>query len=809
MLAPPQILLFGHPGSGKTHLLGALLRASDAQPAALGGTVADLTGHLEPVRAAVYADGNLKAAGTEVNTFRVQYRTPEPTDFVLIDCDGRASTALLKAADALEARRVTGTVARAVLGSDLLVLVIDATLNDDDRAERFEDFLFFLEQVHGRRLRDREVGGLPVFVVLTRCDLLAKPGDTTATWEAEVRWHLAKVRRQFEEFVDDQLPFEGHGSSSLPFGSVDVEDYATAVRRPPLADAPKPEAEPFGVAELFHDAFRAAAAHRTRARASDTRLRHTVWAVAAGVLALLAGAVAVTVFAPATADPQLPERVKLYARGEPAAAVRLAEPTATRNKRLLASYRADPGFFALPADLQAFVEGRLREVDDYQAYRAKLAAQPAPSEARTLDELERVRAKLAGELALPAEYTWGDTEAARLRDKWLADAASIRGAEAAWHDWYRGLLNQATALTLTGSFAGDWRDRVNRLADAGTQPPFALGSPLPGSEALPGRDAVTYRVPFEYDRVYQARRDWEYARGRLLHLRDLADALALTPSAERRPLLIPPPGSGLDATAFPAGQLAELRTRFPRGGELYPADVSGYPEWELSGFPDPARSVLAGRVRESFASGAAAVRTLVAARLNGDDTPAGWARAAEGLSAPPFAEWGRLLHVLAKLEERAAGDPVAGLAAFLRAPEFAFDLRGAELTIPLVLRNPPLVPAGPLTVTVTPRAGGEPVVRTFAPVGEPVPRDLTTAYTFGAAPPFTYRPGDALRAELPVRSGAQAFTLTWDAGGSRTFQFDRLAREPRLGTEPATGVRLAPAAGSVVPRVPALLPEVR
>ncbi len=815
MLTPPQILLFGHPGSGKTNLLGALLRASEAQPALLGGTVADLTGHLDAIRAAVYDAGNLKSTHAEINTFRVQYRDPAPADFLLVDCDGRAATALLKNPDSLEARRVTGVVAQAVLSADLLALVVDATLTDDDLTERFEDFLFFLEQVHGRRLRDREVGGLPVFIVLARCDLLAAPGDTTLTWEAEVRRHLARVRRQFEEFVDDQLPLEGFGTSYLPFGSVDVEDYATAVRRPALADAPKPPAEPYGVAELFHDAFRAAAAHRARARSSDRRLKRTLWAVAAGVLAMLAGAVAVTVFQPATADPQLPERVRMYARGEPAAAVRLAEPTATRNKRLLASFRADPGFFALPADLQAFVEGRLREADDYRAYREKLAALPAPAEARTLEELDRVRAKLAGELALPAEYTWGDTDAAKLRDKWLADAALIRAAEAAWHDWYRGLLNQATALTLTGSFAGDWRDRANALVDDAAKLPFALAAPIAGSEAVPQPrgEAVTYRVPFEYDRVYQARRDWEYARARLLHLRDLADVLALTPTTERRPLLVPPSGSGLDANTFPAEQLADLRRRVPRGSELYPSDVSGYPEWELSGFPDPGRSVLAGRARESFANGAAAVRGLVAARLNGNDTPDGWGRVAEGLSAAPFAEWGRLLHVLARLDNRDAADPVAGLAAFLRTPEFAVDLRGAELTVPLVLRTPPLVPAGPLTLTVTPRAGGDPVVRTYPTAGEPQPRDLTTVYTFGAAAPFTYRPGDALRAELPVRSGAQAFTLAWDAGGTRTFQFDRLAREPRLlrdgAAEPATGVRLAPAAGSAVPRAPALLPEVR
>ena len=68
----------------------------------------------------------------------------------------------------------------------------------------------------------------------------------------------------------------------------------------------------------------------------------------------------------------------------------------------------------------------------------------------------------------------------------------------------------------------------------------------------------------------------------------------------------------------------------------------------------------------------------------------------------------------------------------------------------------------------------------------------------------------AMKAELPVRSGEQKFTLLWDEGATRTFQFDRLSREPKLGTaEPATGVSLVPVPGSKVPRLPMLLPEVK
>lgn len=818
--AAPRVLLFGHPQSGKTHLLGALLRAAETQPDALGAEVIDPTGRLAVVRDAVYAGAAFQPTHTEVNAFPVFLRAPgrggPVREFALYDCDGRASTAVLKHADVFEARRINGTVAKAVLRADLLALVVDAGLTDDDLAERFEDFLFFLEQVHGRRLREREVGGLPVFVVLARCDVLAKPGDTSAEWEARVRGNLRFVLKQFEDFIDEQLPLEGYGTSYLPFGSVDVEGYATAVRRPPLADDPTPPAEPFGVAEVFRDAFAAAAAHRSRALASDRRLKRTVWSVSTAVALMLAGAAAVALYQPAGADPELADRVKAYARNEPSAAARLADKNLARNKRVLAGFRNDAGFAALTPDLQGYVEGRLREAEDYQAYRAKLGATTAPADTRTLDDLERVRTHLTTELALPPEYTWGDTEAARLRDKWLADIPLIRAAEAGWNDWYRGLAAQAAALRRAPAFEGDWRDRVTGLVGQAERPPYALNGVVPGAESVPQPrgEAVTYRVPFEFDRVYQARRDWDAARARLLHLRDLAEALGLsaTPNPDRRPLWVPP-APVLDPLTFPAEQLAELRKRYPRPSDLYPGDVAGdgYPEWELSEFPDPGRSLLAVRARASALNGAVAVRGLVRQQLGAADTPEAWARVADGLAARPFTDWGRLLHILARLEAPRAADPVAELAAFLRTPEFKLDLRGAEVSIPLSLRVPAVVPAGPLTLTLVPRAGGTPVVRSHPPAGEPRPRDLATVHSFGPAEPLVYRPGDGLRAELPVRSGGQAYTLVWDAAGTRTFQFDALAREPRLvrdgaPPEPATGVTLAPAAGSALPSVPALLP---
>ena len=826
--ATPRVLVFGHPRSGKTFLLGALYQAGEKQPDVLGAEVEDLSlpPRLALIRDAVYYGTDYEQSQTELIHTPVRllpqrggaWAAGGPGVVELLDCDGVAATAVMAGADRLRDRTIKGTLASAIVRADVIVLVVSAGAGERALDRQFDEFLFLLQEVERRKQFRREVGGFPIALVLSQCDGLAEPGDTRGDWEARIDRRREYVTGKFEEYLRDADPEAGIQSPYLPFGTVDLSDYAVAVRWPELVAEDHPPDEPYKVADLFREVFAAAAAHRKRVARSDRRLKTTVWAVLSALWVLLASALLVGLFQPAAADPGLADRVRSYWEQDPPAAVRLADRNITRTKRMLAAFQADPGFFGLPEDLQGFVTGRLREVEDYQAYKAKLLAAPAPADARTLDDLARAETVLTADLALPAEYTWADTEAGRLRDKWLADVPLLRAAELGWYDWYQGLVSRAVGLTLTKSFDGDWRPRVgNLLADA-DKPPYDPATPVPESRevAQPRGGVVTYAVPREFDRVYQARREWDFARERLLHLRDLADALALTPDPgdpARRALFVPPPGPGVDAA--PAVRLAALRREFPRPSALYPP-LEGqagrsYPEWELANFPEPGRSILAGRVREAFGNGVQHVRGLVRGRLPAD-SPEGWAKAAEGLGDRPFPQWGELLRLLAGLSDPSAPDPVAELRAFLAVKEFRVDLKGVEVAVPVELRVPPLVPAGPLAVTHTPR-GGEPVTLTFRPAGEGTPQGPNTVFRFTPAGPsgFAYRPGDGLRAELPVRSGDQRFTLVWADGGTAAYQLDRLAREPKLvregsPPEPATGVMLTPAAGSTLPRVPALLP---
>lgn len=775
--AAPRILLFGHPGSGKSSLLGALQRAGETQGEHLGAEVLDPSGRLPKIREYIYTGTSFERTHTELVTYELRLKpwrvgARPPGSVVIHDCDGNAASALLKHPDPITERAVTGLIASAVVQADLIALVVNAGAADEDLDEAFDEFLMFLERVHGRKAFDREVGGFPIELILTQCDQLFEPGDTRERWLEETESRLDHALKRFAEFLHEQRPVES--SEYLPFGSVTLHGHAVAIREPGGS-------EPFGVAECFRDLFARANQHRERVRLSRRHLRRTLWAVASSVWLLLAGAVAVTLYQPKAADPGLADRVQAYWNREPPAAERLSTRNLARNRRLLAEFQADAGYFALSEDLRSFVSGRLNEADEYQAYLAKLAATPTPAETRSLEELARLESRLNGELALPMQYTWGETEAARLRDKWLADVPALRGAEAAWQEWYRGLVNQTLALTHARAFDGDWRDRVAALETANVRPPFDAAVAIPGSQSvpLPRGEAATYGAAAEFDRVYQAARDWDFNRERLGHLRDFADALGLTSDASKRILDIPSLGTAFD----PAERLKLIGDQTAN--------------WSLANFPEPGRSLLASRLRESLGNGAKHARKLIAEKP-------------DALSEPSIRDWGRLLHVLLKLEDSQAVDPVQELAAFLRTSEFALDIKGFELTIPVALRVPAVAPAGTLNVTVVP-ANGDPVVKSFKLAGDSVTEGLSSTYRFAPEKPgpIAFKPGDGLKVELAVRSGEQRMLMVWDDATNRTYPFDRFAREPKFapGSEPATGVTLTPAFGSRLPRLPLLLPD--
>ncbi|MBY0456839.1 MAG: GTPase domain-containing protein [Gemmataceae bacterium] len=806
----PRVLLFGHPGSGKSALIGALLRASELQGHELHGEVV-APSDAPPVRAA--GERNPAPTSHELHSFTLKLKPPrqrdrtdwEPLRVTLDDCDGRAARALIEDPEPVTRRAPDGPLARAVVETDAIMLLVDASSTPPELEAAFGQFERFLTVVEEAKADARTVGGFPVFLVLTQCDRLALAGDTQRVWEARAKDRVEAAWKAFDEFLRQAGPDEEAPFPFLAFGSVDLSVHAVAIRRPQLVDQPRPGPEPHGVAELFRACFASAKLHHERVGRSERRLWWTTRLALGAFAALVVFFGLVALFPPEVSGPTLAEKVDEFRLAEKPASARLAEPEAERNRLLLNRFAADVDFPGLSDDRRAFVESRLKEIDDYKAYRARLANATSPASARSLPDLSRAREALQTDLALPGEYSWGETDAAQLRDKWLRDCDAIEQAEQRFVAAYREFDRTGTALLLKRNFDEGWLSEIDALHDKASQPLFPPDAALPGSRALgqPRGEAVTYRVPAEFDEVYQARRYWELTRDRVSNLRDLADALGLT-TAPKRPeavLALPEPGA--------ADSAALARERWATLLRTYSRQTDGYPEWAADNFPDPVRGELLAGLRKSFEAGVRHVHRLLTVR----DTVPGWLALGASLSEEQFRAWGQLLHLLARLQDPNASDPLAELSGFLRDIDkktFDLDLRRFELTIPRDLTLEPVKPSGPLVVTVTHADQKSESVKLA--VGEWVDRGTANGYPLTAEgnPKLGYRAGDLLRAELPVAVGKREAKLVWEVGPTQTFQFDRLSREPRLtkptpGTEPAPGVKLTLTAGSL-PALPVLLP---
>lgn len=822
-----QVLLFGHTGAGKSAILGALLKAYESQGPALRGEVVETSGRLAAIRDAVYRGTALEPSNSELQSYPVSMSpwlvgargTSEAVTVVVNDCSGRAAESLIAHPDAIQDPSTRAPVARAVIDADAIVLMVDGASDDDELREAFEEFDTFLTIVAQAKVNAREVGGFPVFLVLTKCDGLATTDDTFDAWTRRVEERAERAWAKFDKFLKDADPDDGIPSPFLPFGEMELNVFAVAVRHPKLPGAPADPDTPYKVAELFRDCFAAAKGHRDRVNASDRRLRWTLRLALGFISFLLLSVAGMLVFQPQPTGPDLTERIRSYEQHEPEAAVRLAYPALTRNKSVLVGFRDESGFATVPDDLHRFVLTRLKEIEDYEAFREKLLKLQAPEDVRTLDDLVRVEQGLNGELALPPQYAWGRTTAAELRSKWLADAAAIRKAEADDFERYRDYVRRGTVLTYSASLGGNWRAEVGALLSEAARPPVPLTAPLPGSPSLEqvrGKP-VTYWVPYNFERVDQGRRNWEFIRDRLTQLRDLGDALGLTAGPDRPEavFVLPEPGPGVDSAKLAETRMAALLRSYPR-------ETEDYREWQLKRFRDPAQpGELADRLDRALRTGARHVQLLLRERLgtNPDqkDTPGDWraTAAALGDSTTPFPEWGRFLFLIAKVRSEGAANPIEELAAFLRQDKFEMNPAGFDVVLPLDLGLNKVVPNGPLAITVVPQ-GGQGVTRSFKQSGDGVREGAGTSYRFtpeGDAK-LTYRPGDEFRAELPVRVGNQDCKLVWESSATRTYQFDKLAHEPRLvkpggASEPGTGVRVTPTSGSQVPRLPALFPNVR
>jgi hypothetical protein len=422
-----RIVLFGMPDAGKSSLLGALAQAAQTQEHILNGHLTDLSQGLAVLQRRLYEETPRETL-EEVVPYPIAFEPFRQSgsqngdgrlEALLVDCDGRVANELLARKRFLHTASNDGSLAQAILEADALVLAIDASAPpsqmDTDFIE-FSKFLRLLEQNRGQRT---EIAGQPVFLVLTKCDLLAQSQDSGSTWAERIENRKRQVEGRFQAF----LAARNQDEKPVPFGRIDLHLWATAVKRPALSDGPPRPRDPYGVAELFRQCLESSKVFRQRQQHSSRRL---LWTVAGTTgLLLILGALAATLlinrFSQAS---RLEVRVNKYqARDQ-------EETRATWHRRLntnieeLTELAKDPQFSQLSDEQQSFVRGRLKELKAYQDYEKKLDEIGNPKEVRTEEQLRRIRASLAG-LTAPEEYDWHQTEASRRRENWLQDCDDL------------------------------------------------------------------------------------------------------------------------------------------------------------------------------------------------------------------------------------------------------------------------------------------------------------------------------------------------------------------------------------------------
>ncbi len=787
-----RLVVCGLPGSGKTSLLGALTLAAHKQTALFHGKFHNFPDDLKQLANRVYKDVGKPRKETLPDEVLAYPLTFQPTDAdtvspaIISDCSGTAAQELVHGKFGLEGKSRKGSLAGALRAADGLILLIDASLPPDKREQQFTvfgDFLRKLEEARGKRT---EVSGLPVFLVLTKCDLLADPNDSMMDWMEEIEKRKNEVGAAFRDF----LAREGAGTDKVPFGRIELIVNAVAIKWPNLTKAPPRALEPYLVAELFRQSLEKADNYRARRDKAGRRLFWTA-STAAGLVLLMGSLTAgLAVYNQEKPRSELQARLDNFLSAEnPSSAERLAVGDRYLRDRLaeLQAMLKDPGFPTLPAPQQELIQDRIKEIQDYLAYSDRIMETPIPANLLSASRLRTERQKLETDLKPPEEYT--ETSAGFLYRSLLAEYNCLTSAVDELCKWFRDNGRKAQALW---TFEAEdlrgvaWNNRARALLEQTSK------LPLVDQETLPGCPTLKPGIALGFDQVKRDRDYFERMRQHLVQLRELLAALGmLGPITEPPPLLAIQEPFSLSAA-----------------GDLLRRVRQAYPDFEkefvLNLVPDRLRAEVIQNARSYYEILLVPARQLVAKKQQ----EGGWDGVIAWLKNPTeLAEWRILARVLNRLREPAEGieplDPVADLLKFLQTPEFTIYPSALILVVPDDMEGK-IAENAKLTITHTP-AGGEARTLVYAlenRTGRSEGDSKLFTYVRSDGSELVYRRGDELQASLRLLGGG---VLRWASKASAPYQFGRLQLPPRLELNGDSNIeqrfKLRKA-----PRVPDLLP---
>ena len=252
-MASLQLLLFGPPDAGKSALL----------------------------------DAQQKAAG------------PLPGDIQVIDCSGQSALELLQSEKAFAGAH---PLKKPILEADAVLLVVDVSAPKKQINDDFRQAARWLKQLHEFRGKRTDIAALPVYVVLTKCDLLAMKDDTLGTWKTRIEVAKSEYEENFRKYLDQHAP---------GFGTIQLKVLETSIKQPTFGDKATKTVEPFGVSELFHDCVRSASDFQKRRQASQSRLQNVVVGMLGLVVMLALSVFFLSEFQPPARGTTLDEKMQL------------------------------------------------------------------------------------------------------------------------------------------------------------------------------------------------------------------------------------------------------------------------------------------------------------------------------------------------------------------------------------------------------------------------------------------------------------------------------------------------------------------
>ncbi|MCX7665534.1 MAG: GTPase domain-containing protein [Gemmataceae bacterium] len=801
-----RVVLFGMPSSGKTSLLGALAQAAHLQARTLRGQLIDPSGGLGEIRRWVY-EARPSETLEEIVHYPVSlnpFNSAEaPYDVTLLDCDGRVANDLLQQKQPLKKTTDRPSLAGAILDADALILVVDAAASVDQLEDDFREFLSFLDHLVKHRAQRHSVGGLPVYLVLNKCDVFAHNRQMTRSqWEDELAARKADVGRKFREYLATRV-----GRSEFSeFGSVDLRVVATTAFRPILADSIPNGREPYGVAELFHDCFERAREYRSRTQRASKRLFWTATGASSLLGAMLIAGVALLISPPLQEVPPpsgaLSQLEKIRATEGSTTAQRLGAGLDRRLKEWVA-LRDRSDFHTLSEEQKQLVQLRIEEGEAYTRFRDEVNAVTPPSKTGSLDNLKKTEERLLSKAVIPAIYRseWQSTEAAIQRERMLnKEIPALREGVSRLRTHFNDLQKRINDLLFTSEISADWDSKALQvLDDAEKKIPFTRSDPV-------------YGAAYNFYEVDQGEADFTRSRVRLKAVREIVAATGLLGNSSAPLDLSAPSGNKIVEQA--RIRMASLKQDFP-----------DYKTWMQKGIvnelPDAIQKPIKQRLqrsRDQFNRDGQRLISDVLAVLNpgGGVTAADWPRIGEYLMRDELKDWRELGEVLYLIEFPNGVAPVEAAAEFFKKESFTLDFKTVEVRIPDRLTDAIVRPDGPLTIVH--RSAGVERTIDLAVVGTGERNGQIVSYKFkdAKADPITFKPGDTFYCQLKLKKGDRSLALTWVDARTSTYAIDAFTRLPYFhdATQKANegvlaeGVILSLLEGSF-PNLPRMIPDLR